>query len=252
MKLSAKTFDPLFRLIRRVVDICYPKQQVVGFENVPDGAAVIVGNHTQMNGPIVCELYFSEDCFTWCAGQMMNVREVPSYAFADFWSEKPLRSRWFYKILSYLIAPLSAVVFNNARTIPVYHDSRILTTFKTTVGKLKNGKRVVIFPEYAKEYNNIICDFHDRFIDVAKPYYRQTGKELSFVPMYIAPNLKKVILGKPVKFCAENPIEEERRRICDYLMNEITGIAEACPVHRVVPYKNIPKKLYPLSIPKER
>jgi len=86
---------------------------------------------------------------------------------------------------------------------------------------------------------------------VAKLYYRKTGKELSFVPLYIAPKLKKMYLGKPIRFCAANPMEEERRRICDYLMREITEIAVSLPEHTVVPYRNIPKKLYPSNIPKE-
>ena len=88
-------------------------------------------------------------------------------------------------------------------------------------------------------------------MDIARLYYKRTGKELSFVPLYIAPKLKKMYLGKPIKFCAETPIAEERRRICDYLMNEITNIAVGLPEHTVVPYRNIPKKLYPKNTKKE-
>ena len=45
--------------------------------------------------------------------------------------------------------------------------------------------------------------------------------------------------------------EAERRRICTYLMDEITAIAVAQPKHTVVPYRNKPKKEYPTNIPKE-
>ena len=71
------------------------------------------------------------------------------------------------------------------------------------------------------------------------------------MPLYIAPTLKKMYLGKPIRFCADNPMEEERKRICDYLMKEITEIACSLPEHTVVPYNNIPKKDYPSNIPKE-
>lgn len=124
-------------------------------------------------------------------------------------------------------------------------DQRILTTFRQTVAKLGDGKNVIVFPEHDKKYNNIIYDFQDKFIDIARIYHKRTGKELCFVPLYIAPNLKSMYLGAPVRFCADVPIEEERRRICDYLMNEITDIARALPEHTVVPYRNIPKKYYP-------
>ena len=101
-------------------------------------------------------------------------------------------------------------------------------------------------------HNHIVCQFQDKFIDVAKLYYKRTKKEVAFVPMYLAPNLKKMYFGEPIRFCPDNPIEEERKRICDYLMQQITEIAVSLPEHTVVPYNNIPKKAYPSNIPKEQ
>jgi len=69
--------------------------------------------------------------------------------------------------------------------------------------------------------------------------------------MYIAPRLKKMYIGQPVRFCADNSMEEERCRIRQYLMEAITAIAQDLPAHTVVPYRNIPKKNYPTNIPKE-
>lgn len=246
--MSEKKVSPLFKVVKALVRLLYPKIEVVGTENLPDEAAMIVGNHTQLHGPIACELYFPGNRYTWCAGQMMELKEVPEYAFQDFWSQKPKRSRWFYKIASYIVAPLSVLVFNNANTIAVYHDKRVLGTFRETVKKLQSGASVVVFPEHDVPYNHILCEFQDRFIDIARLYYKKTGKELDFVPLYIAPNLKKMVLGKPIRFCAANSHDEERRRICTYLMDEITALACALPEHRVVPYRNVPKKEYPSNI----
>ena len=249
--MSEKKTSAMFRFIKLCVKLFYPKTQVEGVENLPDEPAVIVGNHCQMNGPIVGELFVPGEPYIWCAGEMMHLKDVPEYAFRDFWSQKPKWTHPFFKLLSYIIAPLSVCVFNNARTIGVYRDTRILSTFKNTVKKLREGKNVVIFPEHDVKHNHIVYDFQDKFIDIAKLYYKKTGKELSFVPMYIAPNLKKLCLGKPVQFCAAEPIDKERSRICIYLMDEITAIAESLPEHTVVPYRNIPKKEYPSNIAKE-
>ena len=247
---KSKRYYPLFRAIRKAVDICYPKTEIAGYENIPDEACVIIGNHAQLHGSIVCELYFPDKFYTWCAGEMMELKEVPSYAYNDFWAQKPRILRPFFRLLACIIAPLSVVIFNNARTIGVYSDNRILSTFRETVAKLSEGNNVVIFPEHNKEYNNIIYDFQDGFVDIARLYFKRTGKELSFVPLYIAPMLKKMCLGKPIKFSSDAPISDERRRICDYLMNEISDIAGNLPEHTVVPYPNIPKKEYPTN--KER
>ncbi|MBO5232089.1 MAG: hypothetical protein J6B88_05635 [Clostridia bacterium] len=78
----------IFRVIKYLVRLFYPKTEVVGLQNMPDEPVVIVGNHTQMHGPIACELYFPENYYTWCAGQMMKLKEVPAYAYKDFWSQK--------------------------------------------------------------------------------------------------------------------------------------------------------------------
>lgn len=237
----------LYRFIKWCVKVCYPKMEVEGVENLPDEPAIIVSNHAQMNGPIACELYFPGDRYTWCIGHMMHLKEVPDYAYEDFWSHKPKCTRWFYRLLSYIIAPLSVCVFNNAQTIAVYKDARVISTFRDTVSRLCEGASVVIFPEHDEPYSNIVNEFQERFVDIARMYYRKTKKPLAFVPMYIAPDLKKMVLGKAVSFDPEASMETERERICGYLKDEITALGTALPLHRVVPYNNVPKKEYPMN-----
>ena len=236
--LKKKISYCIYRIIRWFVWVFYPKTTPVGVENLPTEPCLIVGNHTQMNGPIVCELYFPIPRKTWCAGQMMRAKEVPAYAFCDFWSRKPKWCRWFYKILSYIIAPFSACVFTNAQTIPVYKDSRVIGTFKQTVTTLKEGVSVVVFPEQDAPYNHILCDFQDKFIDIARLYYKQTGKALPFVPMYIAPKLKKFYFGEPVSYDPDKPMEQQRQQIKETLMERITDLAVNLPRHKVVRYRN--------------
>lgn len=233
-----------FKIIKGLIRIFYGKMEIVGLENLPQKNAILVGNHCQMNGPIAAELFLPEDCYIWCAGEMMNWKETPHYAFHDFWSQKPKWTHPFYKVLSYVITPFAACIFNNARTIGVYRDMRIMSTFKETIKMLKNGANVLIFPEKDEKHNNILYKFQENFIDVAKLYYKKTGIELTFVPIYIAPKLRKMYIGKSTMFYGESPIEEERVRISKYLSDEITDMARGLPLHTVVPYRNIPKKYY--------
>lgn len=249
--MEEKDTSWFYRGIRSLVRLFSPKFQVIGAEKLPEEPCVIVGNHSQMYGPIAGELYTPGKHYIWCAGEMMHWDEVADYAFQDFWSEKPKAVRWFFRLLSYLITPLSVCIFNNAHTIPVYHDTRLISTYRESIVKLQEGNTMVIFPEHHVKHNNIICDFQDKFIDLARFYYKKTGEELSFVPMYMAPKLKKMIFGLPIRFRADAPIAEERRRICDELMEQITQIAVSLPEHTVVPYPNMPKKDYPKNIPLE-
>lgn len=250
-QMSPKKVTITYKILAWFVRLFTPKMKTIGAENLADAPVLIVGNHCQMYGPIACEFYLPVDRYTWCAGQMMKLKEVPEYAFRDFWSFKPKHIQWFFRLASYLIAPVSVCIFNNANTIPVYRDTRIVSTFKETIRKLQDGTSVVVFPEHNVKHNHIIYDFEDKFIDIAKLYYKKTEKALNFVPLYIAPKLKQMHLCKPIQFDPDAPIEEERKRICTYLMHTITDTARALPKHTVIPYRNIPKKDYPTNTQNE-
>lgn len=248
-KKPTRSYPRFYAVVRWLVRLFYPKITLVDTENIPDAPCLLVSNHAQMNGPIIGDLYIPEKRSIWCIGEMMHLKEVPAYAYRDFWSEKPKAVRWFYKLLSYIIAPIAVGIFNQPHIIGVYKDSRVLSTFRRTVNALTDGANVVVFPEQDEPYNHIVNRFQDGFVDIARLYTRRTGRELSFVPMYVAPELKIACFGSPITFCPDNPKEQERRRICDHLMAEITRLAEALPRHTVVPYNNISKKKYPTNIP---
>lgn len=248
---SLKKGSSLYKVLKWFVRLFSPKMEVEGLENLPQEPVILVGNHCQLYGPIAAELYAPGEHYTWCAGEMLHLKDVPEYAFRDFWSQKPRYTHWFYKIASYLIAPLSVFIFNHANTIGVYHDTRIISTFKNTVKALQEGANVVIFPEHDVKYNHIIYQFQEKFVDVAKLYYKRTGKEVAFVPLYIAPKLGKMCIGTPIRFCADNPMKEECGRISHNLAQQVTDMACALPEHTVVPYRNIPKKYYPKNTQKE-
>ena len=237
----------IYRVLRYLIWLGFPKWELQGVENLPEGASVIVGNHSQMYGPVAGELYTPGRHWVWCAGEMMDRAEVAAYAYRDFWSNKPWALRWFYRLLSHMIVPLALCLFNNAHTIGVYHDARVMSTFRESVQKLKAGDRLVIFPECYEEHNHIVHAFQDRFADLGRMYHRQTGTALSFVPLYVAPELGVLTFGPPVFYDPAAPAEAERKRVAAALMDRITDMALALPPHTVVPYPNVPRRDYPRS-----
>lgn len=248
---SEKKTNAFYRFIRFFVWLFAPAYRLRGWKRLEGEPCVIVGNHSQMYGPVAGELFLPGKHYIWCAGQMMTRGEVAAYAYQDFWSKKPKAVRWFFKIVSHLIEPLSLLVFNNAHTIPVYHDTRLLTTFRSSMEKLSEGNSIVIFPECYDEHNNIVHAFQQKFVDLARFYYKKTGTALRFVPMYLAPELGILSLGEAVRFDPAAPIEQERERICQALMDGITAMAVDLPEHRVVPYPNVSRRHYPKNIPLE-
>ena len=249
--MQEKKTSWIYKVICFFVRLFTPRYRVLGAENLPDGPCVIVGNHSQMLGPIAGELHMPGKPYIWCAGEMMVWKEVHAYAYKDFWSGKPKAIRWFYRLLSYLITPLSVCVFNNARTVPVYHDTRLITAYRRSIELLREGRSILIFPECYEKHNNIVHNFQDKFIDLARFYYKKTGETVSFVPVYLAPKLGTMSFGAPLPFDPKAPIADERRRLCGALMDAITDMAVAQPLHTVIPYPNIPKRLYPKNLPLE-
>ena len=244
-KKGTKKVSTAYRVIYAVVHFLYPKTAARGIENLPDTPVVYVGNHAQTNGPLVAEFYMPRPRKTWCIGEMMDKNTVAEYAFRDFWSFKPRWQHWFWKIVARLITPLAVCLFNNAECIGVYHDARVMNTFRETIATLEEGKDVVIFPEENVKNNHIVYHFQDGFVSLAKLYKRRTGRDLPFVPMYVCPALHSVYFGKPVYADIKAPADAERARVCDVLSRAITEMAEALPEHTVVPYRNIGRRHYP-------
>lgn len=237
----------LFKIIKATISGFYGRVKYVGEENIPQEPCIFIGNHAQMHGPIVAELRSPFRRYTWCIGNMLHLREFPKYAFQDFWGYKPKWTHWFYKMLACIIAPLGTYIFRNADVIGVYKDMRGRSTFRNSIRVLNENYNLIIFPECHTEFNEIVNEFQDKFVDLARMYFKETGKELMFVPMYIAPSLRTIVYGKPIKFNSQKSITEQRKEICDYLKIEVTNLAKTLPAHTVIPYANIPKNQYPKS-----
>ena len=240
-KLSWFVYRAACAVIRRL----FPKPDLSGLENLPgDRPCIIVGNHAQAYGPIYMELYLPGDRAIWCAGEMLHLKTLPDYAFRDFWSKKPGWNRWVYRLVSWIAAPAAVCVLGNAHTIGVYRDGRTLSTMRESLKRMREGANIVIFPEHEVEHNGIVWEFQEGFVNLAALYARQTGKPVDFVPMYIAPRLRRVCFGAPVAFDPTADPRTERRRVCEALMDAVTDLAVALPPHVAVPYPNLPRRSY--------
>lgn len=229
----------LYKICAFFVKMTYKKPSYEGLDNLPSEPCIIAGNHAQMCGPIGNELYFPTEKRIWCDAPMFDKKVFPKYAYDNFFGGKP---NFFQKFLIWVLTPIIVRVFNDADAMPVYRDMRIMKTYKSSIDCIEQGMNVVILPECPKEFNEITNKFNEYFVDTARMYYKSTQKELSFVPMYYCKKLKKMLFGVPIKFDGTAPIETERKRICAYLMDEITRLAKTLPVHKVIPFNPIPKK----------
>ncbi len=237
----------IYKILKFFVSIFYRKREFIGIEHIGDDPVIVVGNHAQMHGPIISEIQIPFKKKTWCIGNVLTVKEFIKHAKTDFWGKKSKSVKWFFMIIAYIIAPFAVSIFNSADIVAVYRDGRLINTLKKTVNSLEEGYNIIIFPECSTSYNNIINQFEENFVDVAKLYYKRTGKTLSFVPMYNAVRLKKVLFGSPIKYDPNVSSEEMKKIICDYLKKEITKMAISLPKHEVIQYTNKGRRKNPMS-----
>ncbi len=240
-KINKKSI--FFRLIAFAISLFYCKSKVIGLENVKE-PCVIITNHSKLCGPINAQHFFPLKKVIWCDAPMLDKKEFPAYAYSNFFNGKPT---FFNKLLAKSLAPLVAHLFKNADTLPVYRDMRIVKTYKMSVQALNKGICVFIMPESPIEHNEIINVFNEYFVDIARYYNKEQNKLLKFVPMYYSPKLKIMVFGKAIEFNTSNKIEDERKRICTYLMEQITVLAKSLPKHKVVPFNNLKRKEYKYS-----
>ena len=233
-----------YKIVRKFLLVFYPKLTVNNLEQIPEEPCVIISNHCQIAGPFSCELFFPGNNMIWCAGELCHKEQVAEFAYDDFFKFKSKKYKWWYKLQARLLVYVLPFLFNNSSTIPVYRGFKIAETFNNTIKALEEGKNVIIFPESFDGYNNIINKFHEGFVDIGKMYYKRTGKNLAFVPMYLAPKLKSAYLDEPIIYNGENSVKDERKRLCKYLEDTITERGRSLPRHIVVPHDNIPKKDY--------
>ena len=66
---------PFCKFLRWIVGVVYPNMELVGLENLPEDAFVLVGNHSQAHGAIVAEERLPFDHYTWCGPRVSWTRD---------------------------------------------------------------------------------------------------------------------------------------------------------------------------------
>lgn len=153
---------PLFKVFFRV--------RITGQENLPEGASVVCANHTSMLDPFFAAMLFT-------------TKNLPVF---------------MGKIELFRI-PVIGAVLRTIEAIPVDRGSTSISTLRDAINHLKNGRKVVIFPEGTRVSGEA---------DVAGA---KTGAAMiacragvSMLPVYISGKKRifgrvDVIVGKPVE-----------------------------------------------------
>lgn len=167
--------------------------RVIGREHVPEGGALLCGNHTTLGDP----------CYVACA----------------MGSRPQLRVLAKEEVMCW---PVVGFILKKAGIIGVKRGRADVSAMKTCIRVLKNGEKLLIFPEGTRVKEGETSEAHSG----AAMLSTRTG--VPIVPVYISPRKRwfrrtDVVLGQPYlpEFEGKKATPEDYRRIAEDLMLRI-------------------------------
>ncbi len=209
MKRSYRVLRALVRAFSRPM----PTRWAEPFTGEP---SVFICNHAGAFGPVdVCAKFPLRDhCHPWMNAQVLSARETPAYVRQDYWWKPGCKLEPLYNAtLPYLAAAVLPPILRTAPTVPVYHDARVLRTFRQSLALLKEGEHLVIFPEQPSGYQSHHTWLNSGFLQIAPMYARATGKGLAFWPVTIDYKKHEFRVAPAVRFDPARPLKEQQEEL---------------------------------------
>jgi oligogalacturonide transporter len=219
-----------FEFILRVWRGFYHEFNVKGTEKViRSKPAVFVGNHAGTFGPVIIQIFFPFKLRPWVVSYVTSKEKCEEHLLNVFFKENLIIKAPWNKILAKIMANLCSWVMGSkaAQAIPVYRSDRmVIQTFRKSVEALEENYNIMLFPENSNtEFSENIRDFYTGFVTIAKKYYKETGKEVLFYPVYIDKDKHNVTIGDSTRYDSSKDFKEERDRIAHYLRDYIDNLA---------------------------
>ena len=187
-----RVYAALFPLVWIFMRIFHP-WRAVGRENVPEGSAVMCGNHTTLGDPVYVVCALGSRCQT----HVMAKDEI---------------MKW----------PVVGWLLRKAGIIGVKRGKADVAAVKESMRVLRNGEKLLLFPEGTRVKEGEVSEAHTG----AAMFATRTGAPI--LPIYIQPEKRlfrrtTVIFGRPYQpeFAGRKATPEDYQRIADDTMRRI-------------------------------
>lgn len=213
-----------YRFLRGAVRLFTPRVQTFWEEPFGGEPSVFLCNHARAMGPIDMCVYFPlrDGIRLWMNDSVLHPSLVPAYVRQDYWY-KP--GTWRARILNcfvpYLAALVLPAVLRNAPYIPVYHDMRVVKTFRASIDALRQGYSVVIFPEQPAGYHEREEQLNSGFLLIARMAYQKMGLALRFYPVHIDQAARRIDVRAPLCYDPTAPLSDQQPAIMSALQELI-------------------------------
>lgn len=192
-----KVYAVLYPLIWIFMKVFHP-WRAVGVENIPEGAVLMCGNHTSLGDPlyVVCCMGWKRQTHVMAKDEIM---------------------KW----------PVIGWLLKKAGIFGVKRGKADVTALKEAMRVLRNGERLLLFPEGTRVKEGETSEAHTG----AAMFATRTGAPL--LPVYIAPQKRifrrtTVVFGQPYSPAYEGrkATQEDYQRIAVDLLARIRALGE--------------------------
>ena len=195
MKPSYTFYRGVYRLVRAYINVIY-RFQVIGQENIPEGAAVVCANHSNIIDPFLVAIAFG------IHNHMHVIAKIELFRI-------PLVSQFLQKL----------------GMISVNRGVLDANSVKSTLGYLKSGEKVVIFPEGTRVPEDDAVEAKAGAVKIAD----RTGAPI--IPVFIPrkkPLFRRLplVIGEPyyIERQTQKRLIKDYSRLSDVLMERIKSL----------------------------
>lgn len=201
-------------------------------EAIQDGS-IIVGNHCNMKGPVVYELYLPAFTAKWGAGEMLGNYKSRFFYLRDvYFMQKRGYGKAFSSFLAFFEAFFSIYFYKGMKLLPTWRDARFAKTVSDSIEVLKDGTSVLVFPENSSEgYKEVLTEFFPGFVMLAERYFKRTGRDAPVYPVYYSGKDNKMVIGKPHYVQDYKTRGYSREQIAEALRLEVNALYDTY-IHR--------------------
>ncbi len=216
----------LFNFLYPFFHPCLKVKEAVYAEPIGEEPVIFLANHLGAVGPMYMAVTFplQQNVAIWCNEGMMDEKLIVDYVRHDWWWKPESKLAPFYSAtIPYIAKAIVPKVLRSAPTIPVYRDARVMTTMRTSLKALKEGKHIVIFPELPDGHNSHAEHLQMGWLNLVNLYHRATGKVIQMVPVYIDEDARLFRVCKSITAAPDVPLSEQEACIERYIAAGIRG-----------------------------
>lgn len=189
-----------------------------------DEPVVYVCRHLNMHGPFTTLKWLSVQTHPMSLHVFLeresSIRQFREYTFSKRYGKEPKK----HSFLAWVVGSIVCKTLQSFHAVPTYRDSNALKTIRGCLTHLMNGENVIVWPDiaYTEKYDQP-CKIYNGFLILGEMYYKKTGKELKFIPLYIDDQNRQIIAREPVTLLSYKEECEQTAARLEYLLNPIPG-----------------------------